>query len=103
METINPETPVGRWAGRVTGRTPDEMRMLVNFLRDNPNTWYMYSTHISLAAAHTRASQLRRGHTPLVLLPFMDNIEFKAYRHDTLGPVVLVRWHVAGDTTQVSP
>jgi hypothetical protein len=103
MQTISVEIAGRKPVRRVAGRTPDELLMLVNFLRDEPDTWYVYSIHINLAAAHTRASQLRKVCTPATLLPFMDNLEFKSTRHAAYGPVVLVRWRITEGTVPALP
>lgn len=92
MPTINPYIPVGRTRECVVGRTPNELRMLANILRDEPDEWMVYSTHMNMASAHNRASRLRGPGTPLALVPFMENLQFKAMRDDTHGPVVAVRW-----------
>ena len=78
------------------GRTPLELELLVNTLKAQPDQWSIYSTHLKMSAAHTRASRLRHA-TPKALLCYIDHLEFKAYNHDEHGPVVLVRW-ASGDT-----
>lgn len=92
MATHKMLIPVGRTRECVIGRTPDELRMLVATLQDTPDEWSVYSTHMNMNSAHVRASHLRRSKTPLALVPFMENLQFKAMRDETHGPVVAVRW-----------
>lgn len=103
METIYGEIAGSSLSTRVVGRTPDQHRILVNEIRSSPEQWFIYSLHISLTAAHTRASQLRRGHTPMPLVEFMDNIQFKSVRDERHGPVVLVRWHITESPPPARP
>lgn len=77
---------------RVTGRTDADFAALIATVKDDPETWYVYSIHMNMPSAHNRASRLRGPATPNALVPFKENLEFKAHRHVAHGPVVLVRW-----------
>lgn len=103
MEPIRPYMAVGRPINVIAPRTPDELRILVRELQDEPEEWFVYSTHMNMAAAHNRASQLRGPATPNTILEYKDSLEWKAVRHAAHGPVVLVRWRITEDTTTVSP
>lgn len=103
MVTISPYTPVGRLAERVVGRTPQELRMLGQHCKDHPDEWFVYSVHLNMGAAHNRASRLRGPEFPASLMDFHEGLTFKAYRHEEIGPAVLVRWRVTEGTAQVSP
>lgn len=92
MPTIQPYIAAGRVRETVVGRTPEEFGLLVSEIQAEPDTWHIYSIHLNMGAAHNRASQLRGPATPFALLPFMENVRFKAMRHETYGPVVAVRW-----------
>jgi hypothetical protein len=92
MATHKMLIPVGHVRECVVGRTPGELAMLVAVLQEEPDVWNVYSTHMNMNSAHVRASHLRRSRTPLTLLPFMENLQFKAMRDEAHGPVVAVRW-----------
>ncbi len=83
---------VGQTRECVVGRTPDELRMLAAMLQHEPDEWVIYSKHMNIQSAHVRASHLRRSKTPMALLPFIENLEFKATTVPEHGAVVAVRW-----------
>jgi hypothetical protein len=76
----------------VVGRTPADLQVMVAFLRDNPDEWFVYSIHTNMPTAHARASNLRHTRTPASLVAHKRHLEFKGYRHAVHGPCVLVRW-----------
>lgn len=76
----------------VYGRTDADFAALITTIREDPETWFVYSIHRNMATSHNRASQLRHLRTPAALIPHRRHLEFKGYRHAVHGPCVLVRW-----------
>lgn len=87
----------------MVNRSPADFAALVGMVRDDPETWHVYSTHLNMAAAHNRASRLRGPERPLALMEYERNIEFRSYRHEQYGPCVLVRWHITEGTVPPLP
>lgn len=92
MAIISDEIAGSRVRVGTLGRTPSDIQSMIGFLRDNPDDWYVYSIHINMAAAHTRASGLRGPRMPASMVAHKRHLEFKGHRHTVHGPVVLVRW-----------
>lgn len=92
MAVIQNHIAGGTTRHRVVGRTAGDFAALLATIKDEPETWFVYSIHMNMPAAHNAASRLRRRDIAAALVPFRDNLEFKAYRHVAHGPAVLVRW-----------
>lgn len=75
-------------------RTREERAELIESLKARPGRWAIFSYHKQIEYASAFACNIRSGRRSGWLTPYLGELQFRAYRHPSRGPVVVVRWRV---------